>query len=142
VFDNADNPTRRRGARALAEGSLDQVARGSHGTLGVVTERQLVGVREIAAWLGVSISEAALITDDRHFPERVTMVIPVDNVTRQALRILYETHGGSLDINQSLRLFEERAFDLPETPRLWRLTDVISWARAAGRSLRDPERPR
>jgi hypothetical protein len=61
----------------------------------------------------------------------------VDDDTHEALRELYAQRTGkqSFTAEGTYQLFSERAFVLPDVPRLWRQSAVEEWARDHGRQL-------
>jgi hypothetical protein len=96
-----------------------------------------MGVSEIAELLKVSKQRASVLCNRKGFPDPVETVIPVDDDTRQALVELYaersSTHAFTAE--GTFQLFSERAFVLPEIPRLWRQSAVEEWAKEQGREL-------
>lgn len=99
---------------------------------------RLVGVAEIAALLQVSRQRADQLTRTRSFPEPVRRVAPLGLPTTEAIRDLYDQLG-SVSFTQAIKALEERAFDLPLQPRLWREWEVEEWARAEGRLAQPAE---
>jgi hypothetical protein len=96
-----------------------------------------MGVSEIAELLGVSKQRASVLCARKGFPDPVEYAIPVDDDTYQALVELYAKRAGkrTYSAKGTWQLFEERAFVLPDTPRLWRESAVEEWAKEHGRKL-------
>ena len=93
---------------------------------------RLVGITEIAELLQLSRQRADQLTRTRSFPEPVRRVAPLGPNTTEAVRALFDQLG-DVSFEQAMKALEERAFDLPLQPRLWRLWEVQEWARAEGR---------
>ena len=96
-----------------------------------------MGVSEIAELLNVSKQRASVLCNQKGFPDPVEAVIPVDDETRHALVELYAQRNGkhSFTAEGTFQLFSERAFFLPDVPRLWRQSAVEEWAKEHGRQL-------
>jgi len=96
-----------------------------------------MGVSEIAELLSVSKQRASVLCNSKGFPDPVEAVIPVDEDTREALVKLYGQRTGkhSYTAEGTFQLFSERAFVLPDAPRLWRQSAVEEWAKQHGRQL-------
>src|SRR3974390_2180768 len=96
-----------------------------------------MGVSEIAELLSVSKQRASVLCNRKGFPDPVEHVIPVDDDTRQALVELHAQRTGkhSFTAEGTFQLFSERAFVLPDVPRLWRQSAVEEWANENGRDL-------
>jgi hypothetical protein len=96
-----------------------------------------MGVSEIAELLNVSKQRASVLCNRKGFPDPVEAVIPVDDDTRQALVELYaqRTDEYSYTADGTFQMFSERAFVLPDVPRLWRQSAVEEWAKEHGRQL-------
>ncbi len=96
-----------------------------------------MGVSEIAELLGVSKQRASVLSNRKGFPDPVEYVIPVDDDTRRSLVELYEqrTSKQPYSAEGTWQLFSERAFVLPDAPRLWRQSAVEEWAKDDGREL-------
>jgi hypothetical protein len=96
-----------------------------------------MGVSEIADLLNVSKQRASVLCNRKGFPDPVLAVIPVDEETRQALVELYarRTSKHTFTAEGTFQLFSERAFVLPDVPRLWRQSAVEEWAKRQGRQL-------
>jgi predicted DNA-binding transcriptional regulator AlpA len=103
----------------------------------VTERRRLIGVSEIAVLLGLSKQRASILASRKGFPDPIEHVIPVDHDTRQALMELYKQRPGtqSFSAEGTWQLFSERAFVLPDAPRLWRQSAVEEWAKQNGRDL-------
>jgi hypothetical protein len=103
----------------------------------VIERRRLIGVSEIAVLLGVSKQRASILSSRKGFPDPMEHVIPVDDDTQKALVELYMRRPGdqSFSAEGTWKLFSERAFLLPEAPRLWRQSAVEEWAKENGRDL-------
>jgi predicted DNA-binding transcriptional regulator AlpA len=96
----------------------------------------LVGVAEIAEMLGVSKTRADQLTRTREFPLPVERVIPVDEITRQALVALFDQRDSSrFTAETAWRVFKDRAQRVPEYPRLYRASEIIAWAESGGRQV-------
>ena len=93
----------------------------------------LLGVSEIASGLTLSKQRADQLTRTRGFPDPVEKVLVVDEIMDQALREFFDNHARIATAEETMMLFEQRAFTLPAQPRLWRLSDVLDWATNAGR---------
>jgi hypothetical protein len=106
-------------------------------SLNVRERRRLMGVSEIAELLNVSKQRASVICNRKGFPDPVEAVIPVDEASRQALVELYaqRTDKHSFTAEGTFQLFSERAFVLPDAPRLWRQSAVEKWAKEHGRQV-------
>ena len=96
-----------------------------------------MGVSEIAELLNVSKQRASVLCNRKGFPDPVEAVIPVDDDTRRALVELYakRTSKHSFTAEGTFELFSDRAFVLPEAPRLWRQSAVEEWATENGRQV-------
>lgn len=96
-----------------------------------------MGVSEIAELLDVSKQRASVLCNRKGFPDPVEAVIPVDDDTRHALVELYSqrTSEHAYTAEGTFQLFSERAFVLPDVPRLWRQSAVEEWAKEHGRRL-------
>jgi hypothetical protein len=96
-----------------------------------------MGVSEIAELLNVSKQRASVLCNRKGFPDPVRAVIPVDDETRQALEELYaqRSNNHAYTAGGTFQLFSERAFVLPDAPRLWRQSAVEHWAQQHGRQL-------
>lgn len=101
--------------------------------------RHLVGTAEIADLLGLSRQRADQLTRTQGFPEAVRLVLPIDERTRETMRRLESEGtfpGGTAD--QCFDAIVETAHRMPDSPRLWRATDVERWAADTGRSGATP----
>jgi hypothetical protein len=96
-----------------------------------------MGVSEIAELLNVSKQRASVLCNSKGFPDPVEAVVPVDDDTREALVKLYRQRFSkhSHTAERTFHLFSERAFVLPDVPRLWRQSAVEEWAKEHGRPL-------
>ena len=101
---------------------------------------RLVGIAGIAELLKISRQRADQLTRTRSFPEPVRRVAPLGHMTTEAIRELYDELG-SVTFTDAIKVLEERAFDLPLHPRLWREWEVEEWARAEGRLAPVPDDP-
>jgi hypothetical protein len=90
---------------------------------------------EISELLGVSRQRADQLSRTKGFPEAIRLVVPVVRETPKVLWDLWEEIGGSANAEQATAILEERAFELPETPRLWRREEIEAWAQVNGREL-------
>ena len=96
--------------------------------------RRLVGIAEIAELLQVSRQRADQLSRTRSFPEAVRRVAPLGPPANEEIRELFDQLG-TITLTQAMEELEERAFELPVHPRLWRLREVGEWARAEGRKV-------
>jgi hypothetical protein len=104
----------------------------------VEERRRLVGVSEIAELLGVSKQRASVLASRKGFPDPLERVIPVDADLQGALLEFFEQRRAqrTFTAEESWQEFKDRAFVLPDQPRLWRRTAVEKWAAEHGRGLR------
>lgn len=96
--------------------------------------RNLVGMAEVADLLGLSRQRADQLSRTTGFPPAVRLVLPLDDITRQAM-IDLEAEGG-FPQGGAPRSYDEivaRAYTLPENPRLWRAEEIERWAAETGR---------
>ncbi len=94
----------------------------------------LVGVAEIAELLDVSRQRADVLTRSKGWPDAVSSVLPVDQITIADLRELAAGRK-SIPLDEITAALIAGSDTLPEHPRLWRLAEVERWAAAAGREL-------
>lgn len=101
----------------------------------VPPDRNLVGVQEIADYLGISRQRADQLTRTAGFPEPVRCVIPIDDATRDEILALAATGvlDGALAPEKRYEYYAALGFNLPDYPRLWRNADVERWAVETGR---------
>ena len=97
---------------------------------------QLVGVAEIAELLDVSRQRADQLTRSKGWPDPVERVAPLDAITVEKMRQLFEATP-SVNLEQALQALEGGAYRLPAYPRLWRFEDIEAWAARNGRQLSD-----
>lgn len=94
----------------------------------------LVGVAEIAELLDVSRQRADVLTRSKGWPDAVSSVLPVDEITLGDLHTL--AHGRkAIPLDEIKAAMIDGADTLPEYPRLWRLAEVKQWAAEDGRDL-------
>jgi len=96
---------------------------------------RLVGVAEIADLLGVSRQRADQLSRSKGWPEPVDRVAPFDQFTLNNIHLLFEVAGGTITEAQAVAALEAGAHQLPASPRLWRLAEVMRWAADQGRVL-------
>lgn len=96
---------------------------------------RLVGIAEIADLLGVSRQRADQLTRSKGWPEPVDRVAPIDRYTLNNIHLLFEVAGPTITEAQAVAAIEAGAHQLPPSPRLWRLAEVMRWAAAQGRVL-------
>jgi hypothetical protein len=114
----------------------------AEGTEPPVLGGRLVGVAEIADLLSVSRQRADQLTRSKGWPEPVQRVAPFDQNMLRNLHLLFEVAGPTITEAQAAAALEAGAHQLPATPRLWRLAEVMQWAKEQGRVvLKDSEGP-
>lgn len=117
------------------------MAAAGEGTEEYVLGGRLVGVADIAELLGVSRQRADQLTRSKGWPEPVQRVSPVDQYTLNNLHLFFEVAGPTITESQAVAALEAGAHELPASPRLWRLAEVMRWAKAQGRMLQDSADP-
>lgn len=103
--------------------------------------QRLVGVAEIANGLNVSKQRADQLSRTRGFPDPLEKVLAVDELSAEGVRQFFDNRARIATADETLALFEERAFRLPAQPRLWRLSLVKEWATSTGRQWHDEAEP-
>ncbi len=82
----------------------------------------------------MSRQRADVLTRSKSFPNAVSSVLPVDEITLGDLRNL--AHGRkAIPLDEIKAAMIDGADSLPEHPRLWRLPEVQRWADSVGREL-------
>jgi hypothetical protein len=94
---------------------------------------RLVGVAEIGDLLGVSRQRADQLTRSKGWPEPIERVAPFDQNMLKNVHLLFEMSGGTITEAQAVAALEAGAHQLPASPRLWRLVEVVQWAAEQGR---------
>jgi hypothetical protein len=102
-----------------------------------VAVQRLVGVAEIASGLNVSKQRADQLTRTQGFPHPLEKVLAVDELSAEGVRQFFDNRARIATAEETLALFEQRAFRLPAQPRLWRLSLVKEWAASVGRHWQD-----
>ena len=98
---------------------------------------QLIGVAEVASLLGVSRQRADQLTREKGWPDQIERVVPLDRYTLDAVHFVFAVYGGTITEEQAIEVLEAGGHQLPASPRLWRLADVLRWANEHGRDLKD-----
>lgn len=98
---------------------------------------RLVGIAEIADLLGVSRQRADQLTRSKGWPEPVARVTPFDQYTLNNIHLFFEVAGPTVTEAQAVAALEAGTHELPPSPRLWRLAEVMRWAKEQGRVLLD-----
>lgn len=93
--------------------------------------RELLGMSEVAEVLGVSRQRADQLSRTAGFPEAVRLVLPVDELTREAMAALEDdaNYPRAATAAQGFEIIAEHAYTLPDSPRLWRRGAIERWAR-------------
>jgi hypothetical protein len=98
----------------------------------IVIER-VVGIAEIAELLDVSKQRADQLSRTQGFPKPIRYMVPWDARTKRIIRDLSPQLGGSITLEDAVKLVDSRRVELPRSPRLWRLSAVMQWATEDGR---------
>ena len=98
---------------------------------------QLIGVAEVAGLFGVSRQRADQLTREKGWPDQIERVAPLDRYTLDAVHFVFAVYGGTITEEQAIEVLEAGGHQLPASPRLWRLADVLRWANEHGRDLKD-----
>ncbi len=96
---------------------------------------RLVGIAEIANLLGVSRQRADQLTRSKGWPDPVERVAPFDQYTLNNIHLFFQVAGPTITEAQAVAAIEAGAHQLPPSPRLWRLAEVMRWATEQGRVL-------
>ena len=100
---------------------------------------QLIGVAEVAGLFGVSRQRADQLTREKGWPDQIERVAPLDRYTLDAVHFVFAVYGGTITEEQAIEVLEAGGHQLPASPRLWRLADVLRWASEHGRELKDAD---
>jgi hypothetical protein len=97
---------------------------------------RLVGVTEIAELLDLSRQRADQLTRSKGWPDPVERVAPFDLYNIEAMKRLFE-RTAVITFDEAVEALDERAYYLPQYPRLWRVELIENWAAEHGRRLHD-----